>query len=93
MSQMNLTGHRLGKYELRAEIGRGGMGTVYLGHDPMLERPVAVKSSSISPPGSLGFRVVMVLDSSTCWGCHAKNPNKFRTPIRYPCELPEPSLH
>ena len=38
-----LIGTRLGKYELRAEIGRGGMGVVYEGYDPLLERRVAVK--------------------------------------------------
>jgi len=34
---------RLGKYEIRAEIGRGGMGAVYKGYDPMLDSWVAVK--------------------------------------------------
>jgi serine/threonine protein kinase len=38
-----LIGCRLGKYEIRAEIGKGGMGTVYLGYDPQLDRQVAVK--------------------------------------------------
>jgi formylglycine-generating enzyme required for sulfatase activity len=40
---MNPESSRLGKYELRAEIGRGGMGTVYRGYDPTLGRPVAIK--------------------------------------------------
>lgn len=39
----DLTGHRLGKYEIQAEIGRGGMGAVYRGYDPLLDRYVAVK--------------------------------------------------
>jgi len=39
----NLIGTRLGKYEIQAEIGRGGMGAVYKGYDPMLDRYVAVK--------------------------------------------------
>ena len=38
-----LIGTRLGKYELRRELGRGGMGAVYEGHDPLLQRRVAVK--------------------------------------------------
>jgi formylglycine-generating enzyme required for sulfatase activity len=44
---MNLVGTRLGKYELHAEIGRGGMAIVYRGYDAALSRPVAVK---VLPP-------------------------------------------
>lgn len=33
----------LGKYEVKDEISRGSMGTVYLGHDPYIDRPVAIK--------------------------------------------------
>jgi len=36
-------GSRLGRYELRSLIGAGGMGEVYLAHDPELQRPVALK--------------------------------------------------
>jgi serine/threonine protein kinase len=39
----DLVGTRLGKYEIVAEIGRGGTGCVYLGYDPDLERDVAIK--------------------------------------------------
>ncbi len=39
----NLVGYRLGKYEIHAEIGRGGMGAVYKGYDPLLDRYLAVK--------------------------------------------------
>ncbi len=34
----------LGKYELRREIGRGAMGVVYEGYDPMIKRLVAIKT-------------------------------------------------
>jgi serine/threonine-protein kinase len=43
VQQPNLLNTTLGKYEIRAEIGRGGMGTVYRGYDPTLDRHVAVK--------------------------------------------------
>ena len=37
---------RLGKYEVREEIGKGAMGVVYKAYDPRLDREVAVKVMS-----------------------------------------------
>jgi len=34
---------RVGKYEIREQIGRGGMGAVYRAYDPVMEREVALK--------------------------------------------------
>lgn len=34
---------KLGKYTVKEEISRGSMGIVYLGHDPYIDRPVAIK--------------------------------------------------
>lgn len=34
---------KLGKYDVLGEIDRGSMGTVYLGHDPYIDRGVAIK--------------------------------------------------
>ena len=34
---------KIGRYEIKAELGRGGMSIVYLAHDPHFERDVAVK--------------------------------------------------
>ena len=33
----------IGKYEVRRLLGKGGMGAVYLGFDPLIEREVAIK--------------------------------------------------
>lgn len=35
---------KLGKYEVRREVGRGGMGVVYEGFDPVIDRRVALKT-------------------------------------------------
>jgi tRNA A-37 threonylcarbamoyl transferase component Bud32 len=35
---------RLGKFEIRRELGKGAMGVVYEGYDPMIERMVAIKT-------------------------------------------------
>lgn len=34
---------KIGRYEIKAELGRGGMATVYHGYDPRFEREVAIK--------------------------------------------------
>ncbi|MFZ2296679.1 MAG: serine/threonine-protein kinase, partial [Aquabacterium sp.] len=39
---------QLGKYVVEKEIGRGAMGAVYLGYDPVTDRKVALKTMSLS---------------------------------------------
>ena len=51
----NLVGKTLGPYEILRELGRGGMGVVYLGRDTRLDREAAVKL--ISPHGAYGARL------------------------------------
>jgi eukaryotic-like serine/threonine-protein kinase len=38
------TTHTLGRYEIERELGKGAMGTVYLGRDPKINRVVAIKA-------------------------------------------------
>ncbi|MCC6610112.1 MAG: serine/threonine protein kinase [Burkholderiales bacterium] len=35
---------KLGKFEIRRELGKGAMGVVYEGYDPMIDRTVAIKT-------------------------------------------------
>jgi hypothetical protein len=37
-------GTRLGRYEIRSQLGKGGMGEVYLAHDMQLDRTVVSAS-------------------------------------------------
>ncbi len=43
-----MIGERLGKYELRGLLGRGGMGAVYEAWDPAIERQVAIKTVALT---------------------------------------------
>ena len=42
---------KLGKYEIRRELGKGAMGIVYEGFDPFIERRVAIKTIQKSTVG------------------------------------------
>ena len=37
------TGTKLGRYEIRSQLGAGGMGEVYQARDPKISRDVAIK--------------------------------------------------
>jgi len=41
---------RIGRFELRGELGRGAQSTVYLGFDPQLQREIAIKTLHFEHP-------------------------------------------
>ena len=57
-----------GRYSLDRELGRGGMGIVYLARDVALERPVAIKLLPPSLAALPGFRDRFVREARTAAG-------------------------
>jgi eukaryotic-like serine/threonine-protein kinase len=54
-----------GRYSLDRELGRGGMGIVYLARDVSLERPVAIKLLPLSLAAVPGFRERFLREART----------------------------
>ena len=73
-----MIGNRLAnRYEIIKELGRGGMGVVYLAHDPVLDRNVAIKvvmPDVVSPESAERFkreaRVVAKMDHPSIVSVH-----------------------
>ncbi len=62
---------RIGKYEIRGELGKGGFGQVYLGFDPTVGRLVAIKVLSAGGDSSMLIR--FRTEASAAGNLHHKN--------------------
>jgi tetratricopeptide (TPR) repeat protein len=70
-------GERLkGRYRLERTLGRGGMAAVWLGHDEVLDRPVAVKVLSDTIASDPGFLARFRREARTAAGL--SHPNLVR---------------
>jgi serine/threonine protein kinase len=58
-----LTGRRIGVYEIQAAIGTGGMRVVYRAVDTRLHRPVAIKflSDTLADPAAVGSAALQLI--------------------------------
>ncbi|MBS1190226.1 MAG: Protein kinase:GAF [Rhodocyclaceae bacterium] len=43
---------KIGRFEIRGELGRGAQSVVYLGFDPQLQREIAIKTLRLAGPGA-----------------------------------------
>ena len=50
---------KIGRFEVRGELGRGAQSTVYLGFDPQLQREIAIKTVHFSKPDLAQNKVLL----------------------------------
>jgi eukaryotic-like serine/threonine-protein kinase len=74
MSELSVLADALtGQYEIEREIGRGGMGVVYLARDLKLDRPAAIKTLPAHLAGSAEVRERFLREARTA--AHLSHPS------------------
>jgi len=70
---------KIGKYEILGVAGRGAMGEVYIGHDPFIDRKVAIKVCSMNDADTTNARIArkMFFNEAQAAG-QLDNPNILR---------------
>jgi len=70
---------KIGKYKVLGVAGRGGMGIVYIGHDPFIDRKVAIKVCPVGDPSDASSRLArkMFFNEAQTAGV-LDNPNILR---------------
>lgn len=63
---------KIGKYDITGVAGKGAMGIVYVGHDPYIDRKVAIKVSLNASPGEI------LLDDSLAADAHRQFFNEAK---------------
>src|SRR5215469_9362089 len=64
---------KIGKYQILERIGRGGMGTIFKAHDPILNRPVALKVISTDVEVTDELRARFLREAQAC--ARLRHPN------------------
>ena len=59
----DLTGKAVGRFQITALIGKGGMGEVYLAEDSLLKRSVALKRVSASLRSNPQYRELLLKEA------------------------------
>src|SRR5689334_18486761 len=61
LEESRIEGRTIGKYRFGSEIGRGGMGAVYLAKDTSLGRTVVIKLINFPHHGDVEHRKMMII--------------------------------
>jgi len=68
-------GSKLGRFEITGVLGEGAMGTVYLAHDPQIERPVAIKTLRPGMGGERGEEIANRFQKEAKLAGRLQHPN------------------